>query len=47
MLLLDLSKEVVVTKLSLRKIDLEWGVVWTRQGVDGGAEVKGGRGRAL
>lgn len=32
MLLLDLSKEVIVIKLSLRKIDLEWGVEWTGQG---------------
>lgn len=31
MLLPDLSKVVIVIKLSLRKIDLEWGVGWTGQ----------------
>lgn len=46
MLLRDLSKEVVVIKLSLRKTDLDWSVRWTRQGMEGAAEVGGGAGTA-
>lgn len=44
MLLLDLSKEVVVIKLFLRKTDLDSSVGWTRQGREGAAEVRGGTG---
>ena len=45
MLLLGLSKELIVIKLSLRKIAMEW-VGWTGQGMEGREDIRGVRGRA-
>lgn len=47
MLPLHSTKGVIIIKLSLREIDLEWGVGWTEQGWRGVKRSEGEEGSVL
>lgn len=42
----DLSRELIMIKLSLMKVDLEWGMECTGQGMAGCEEISKGRSKA-